>query len=597
MFRERMRREKEERERNQEKEHEDEDLEIEVEERIEESQEESQEEMQEQKQKNRIAYKSAPRREEMREKERPRERTVVDVSSSKEKSVRSEAKKRIMDIEFEDNCEPSAQEKPGMPSNPAPQREIQNDEPLSTATLRSEMDKMKERSEKLDQDLSLIGEAVSLMLKWYNTEGKKLVGEPGDVCGMADERRSPLQSQQSNENTTGQAFKEIGEKLQALIPPDRRPQAVPPNHQPTQVEEHREHHQVMQFVVVDEDNLTFIEEVDEKARDLGLLPYRGPKSKRGQKKLHCNFNSVDLFLTDTAREMKQRFGRRTCWCEKCNLIHFPLDNEVKETDIDLGEIFQSTDLRHVDEQKEMVIRAIAAANRCSFDIAVDLFVEKKLPLISLPTSKGKPAVPHTECESEVHSTPGERARHSYQSLRNIRLEAPFSQRELPTNRRSAREEEMTEKKTPPKSKIASTNPVIMIDHPSTNGSMLAQRVQEGGHRHAANPSGFRPPNTQPSFFSPPGSQALHRATNALGLVPPVPAIPKSSSQRASSLNPAATTRSMLFDDRGTHLETTPLMLPNVTSILLNVKSQREPIKVKISDLVSLVLQLRRPPPK
>ena len=37
--------------------------------------------------------------------------------------------------------------------------------------------------------------------------------------------------------------------------------------------------------------------------------------------------------------------------------------------------------------------------------------------------------------------------------------------------------------------------------------------------------------------------------------------------------------------------------PNVTSILLNVKSQREPIRVKITDLVSLILQLRRPPPK
>ena len=363
-------------------------------------------------------------------------------------------------------------------------------------------------------------------------------------------------------------------------------------------EEDHEEHLDPGLILNDTDDLKLMDEIVEKVEKIGMCIYE-PLSvpKKRPRKLLCNLNEFIVILNDDLFPLLRRYGRMSRWCEFCNILDFPLEAEVKEGDIILEEIFTTDRLGDGKKQRTRLVEEIARVNNCDEEIAYDILKEKKFPLICLPSKKGRPAPMHRRCKDQPKpSQSSDIQTRSFHSQRDIKYDLHLMRPttfNTPTVSKLLHEEMMAEKKAkknPPAN--APANPVIQFNPTVSKTSKPVQRNPEKSPPPKPFNTGLMPSPATPPLFAPKASQTLLKESKPLQFSHPAPATSKPVQQRAVSANPMAKTRTMMFDDKITFLEATPLLLPNVVNILIRLKSSRTPISVPISDLESLILELQ-----
>ena len=141
--------------------------------------------------------------------------------------------------------------------------------------------------------------------------------------------------------------------------------------------------------------------------------------------------------------------------------------------------------------------------------------------------------------------------------------------------------------------ITQANPVIKLGYPAPNPlSMPVQRASGVGVPAQQPGLGFMPAPSDQSLFKPKTSKTLLKESQPIAMSPSM-ASNRSSSYQPSTMATASIQRAIHFDDRGTYLKATPLMMPNVDTVVLYRKRNQEPLVVDINDLEYIMLRLKQ----
>ena len=141
--------------------------------------------------------------------------------------------------------------------------------------------------------------------------------------------------------------------------------------------------------------------------------------------------------------------------------------------------------------------------------------------------------------------------------------------------------------------MAQANPVIKLGYPAPNPfSMPVQRASGVGGPVQQPGLGFMPAPSDQSLFKPKTSKALLKESKPIAMSPSITSN-RSSSYQPSTMATPSNQRAIHFDDKGSYLKATPLMMPNVDKVVLYLKSRKDPLVVDINDLEYIMLRLKQ----